>query len=754
MKTDFGLGSVALATAATIAIVQPAYAQTQVTGVQVNTTGVGIEVILNTDGDETPQTFLVRSRDALVATVINTQLRLPQGNAYIQENPYPGISSVTVRQLDPNSIRVVVRGTGSPPLGRILSDDDRGIALAYSPTSEDSAAPPPSSPSAARPDVLVPEPNISIDGLPASPGRPNINPAPPQLPRAVPPPVGDIAISNVAPYGRLVSLDTAERIPRLVLRDAPVRDVLALLARAAGYNLAYSGSGGEEDGDEEGMQLTISLDVENESVEDVFNNILQLSGLEANVRGRSIVVGPNLPDTARDVISRTLRLNQASLLQARNFLVANGAETIEVNTREQRRTFSIDENLPPEVITTLQTEVELLTASEGGEYEGDAALPLRGLLVTIDTRTNAITLVGEPRTVEVASTWLTQLDVRRRQVAVNVKILDINLLNTEDFNTSFSFGIDDTFVVVDNGSAIVNFGTVQPPSGPTTNNSLISPPVIDSPFRDAEPFVVPPSAPLGPNGNPLQPGITDFDPGETDVQVVDGQVITTRTSDTITFGLPSLFQFPDRFLANLQAQIVNGNAKILTDPTLVIQEGSTATVNLTNQVVQQVEIEFTDTDAGTRESRNVVFTDVGLTLTVNVDRIDDNGFVTLSVLPRVSAPTGQVELGDGQFATTVQERALQSGDIRLRDGQTLILSGIIQDSDRTTVSKVPILGDLPLIGSLFRSTNRQNQRQEVIVLLTPNVLLDDELSTFGYGYTPGPEAREMLQQQQNYYYGQ
>ncbi len=92
MKTDFGLGSVALATAATIAIVQPAYAQTQVTGVQVNTTGVGIEVILNTDGDETPQTFLVRSRDALVATVINTQLRLPQGNAYIQENPYPGIS--------------------------------------------------------------------------------------------------------------------------------------------------------------------------------------------------------------------------------------------------------------------------------------------------------------------------------------------------------------------------------------------------------------------------------------------------------------------------------------------------------------------------------------------------------------------------------------------------------------------------------------------------------------------------------------
>ncbi|MFM7368209.1 MAG: type II secretion system protein GspD, partial [Sphaerospermopsis kisseleviana] len=89
----------------------------------------------------------------------------------------------------------------------------------------------------------------------------------------------------------------------------------------------------------------------------------------------------------------------------------------------------------------------------------------------------------------------------------------------------------------------------------------------------------------------------------------------------------------------------------------------------------------------------------------------------------------------------ISERSLQSGLIRLRDGQTLILSGIIQDQDRATVNKVPILGDIPLIGSLFRSTNRENVRREVIVLLTPQVMDDTERSSYGYNYNPSPQVR-------------
>ena len=133
-----------------------------------------------------------------------------------------------------------------------------------------------------------------------------------------------------------------------------------------------------------------------------------------------------------------------------------------------------------------------------------------------------------------------------------------------------------------------------------------------------------------------------------------------------------------------------------------------------------------------------------MTVGVKIERIDDNGFVSLSVAPSVKAPAGEQDTGQG-FVTLISERSLQSGLVRMRDGQTLILSGIIQESDRVSISKTPILGDIPIIGSLFRRTNKNNQRNEVIVLLTPQVMDDSQGSSYGYNYTPSPEVRRMLQ---------
>jgi type IV pilus assembly protein PilQ len=59
---------------------------------------------------------------------------------------------------------------------------------------------------------------------------------------------------------------------------------------------------------------------------------------------------------------------------------------------------------------------------------------------------------------------------------------------------------------------------------------------------------------------------------------------------------------------------------------------------------------------------------------------------------------------------------------------------------------VPLLGDIPLLGALFRSTNRSKERKEVIVMVTPQVMSDNDRSTFGYGYTPGADVQRMLQQ--------
>lgn len=784
----------------------PAWAQTtQVTDVQLNPANGGINVVLKTSSGSRPQVFTTKRGTALVTDIINTQLRLPQGNTFRKDNPAPGIASVQINQLDSNSIRVTVTGSNNAPNAQPAGRNQNGITLSFTPSTGATAsaptppsaatptAPPAPAPAPApaqssqRPDVLVPNPEVTIDGQPAQPagnGQP-VNQAPPFLPRAVAPPVGDIAISNTDASPSTIDLATQERVPRLVLRDAPVREVLSLLARAAGLNLAYIGSEQAAGGQQgtaaspgQATSQTISLDIENEPVQDVFNYVLRLSGLEANRSGRTVFVGPKLPNATRDMVMRSLRLNQVSVGVALNFLVGLGAESAVSRERLVTSVSAVPVGNVAAPITQTQTTTETRLETQRVSFQDSNPL-LRGLQALGDERTNSITLIGSPRLIEMAIAQLTQLDIRRRQVAVNVKIIDVNLNNTQDFNTSFSFGIGNNFFASDGGAASLNFGGSRPATSTEAANSVTSTPTITNPITGSPflnpnssvsiPGTTPGTVVVDPNGNitrianpgsgsfyqptapsstnALQPGFTDITPATDNIitRNADGtSSITQGTLGTATTSLPSLYQFPRRLLASLQAQVTNGNAKILTDPTLIVQEGQQALVNLTQEVVGNITLQTTDTAAGSRTERRIDKQRVGLTLNVRVERIDDNGFVSLSVAPTVSAPSASQDTGNGQIVL-VSERSLTSGQIRLRDGQTLILSGIIQDQDRTTVSKIPILGDIPLIGALFRQTNKSNQRQEVIVLLTPQIMDDTENSSYGYNYTPSPQVRQMLE---------
>ena len=130
-----------------------------------------------------------------------------------------------------------------------------------------------------------------------------------------------------------------------------------------------------------------------------------------------------------------------------------------------------------------------------------------------------------------------------------------------------------------------------------------------------------------------------------------------------------------------------------------------------------------------------------------MERIDDNGFVTFNVSPTISSPQPAVQFqteAGPQFLTPISRREVSSGSIRVRDGQTLLLAGIIQEGETSTVTKVPILGDLPIIGALFRSSQTIGQRDEVIVMLTPEILDDSDQSTWGYSYTPSEEVDNIL----------
>lgn len=694
------LGSSILTSGAWVLLAtQPAFAQaTQVTNVRLNPSGQGVDVILETRDGDRPQIFTVSQGNTLVADVVNTQLALQDGNGFLQNSPAPGISSVVVSQLDANSVRVTVTGDAEAPSGQI-SQGNEGVVLSVSPSGQSSVAqqPSPETPEAAdsfddsetvaqrQPvaqtpdDVLVPNPQIEIDGVPI-PAPTQQNFTPPLQPRAVAPPVGDIAVSLVDTSPPAIDLGTGELVPRLVLRDAPVRDVLSLLARAAGLNVAYIGQDPAQGQDAAaapdgaGSEVRISLDIENEPVQDVFNYVLRISGLDANRTGRTIFVGPSLPNEARQLVTRNLRLNQVPVGTALNFLVGLGAETAVSRQRQVTFVSAIPVETGAEAGATVteqsaQTFTEERIETQRVDFEDSTPL-LRGLQVVGDERTNSVTLVGAPNQVEIATAQLAQLDVRRRQVAINLRIVDVDLLAIDRASTSFGFGINDTRVNVGGNRGLrVGF----------------------------------------------------LDPGT---------------------------EFERNLVADLELEVENQNAKILTDPTLVVQEGQTAELQLTEEVITNFEIERSGTGEDITQTVTVERTPAGLILQVQVDRIDDNGFISLSVAPSISAPTAveEVELLDNVVEITLlAERRLTSGQVRVRDGQTLILSGIIQDEDRAIVSKVPILGDIPILGALFRSTERENSRQEVIVILTPQILDDSDESTFGYSYTPQRETQQFLE---------
>ena len=593
---------------------------------------------------------------------------------------------------------------------------------------------------------MVPNPEIIIQGAPQAPGVPT-------LPRAVAPPVGDIAISNIDASAEKVKFERNITVPRVLLREASAREVLMTLANIAGYNVVFTSAQGETNA----TSQTVSLEFTNESVENIFNAVLLISGLQANRQGKTIFVGAQLPQGARNLISRTLRLNQVKAIAAATFLATQGAEYQRLVTQTE----DIVDPLTGRVIgrRDIPPTLEALTPQQ---TEGSkAALLLTGLRIAADDRLNSINLIGEARQVQIATSLLTQLDARRRQVVVNVKVIDVNLLNTDRFSSSFSFGFNDGFFVQDNGAAVVNFGNMNPPSSSTVSKpGAFAQPIVPlnnvfsgegtpalEPFFDVQdaPFsnitqgrvtdrntglVVPYARPnFGTFNNPFQPGATDADGGD--------------------FALPDLFQYPQRFLMTLQASIQTGNAKILTDPSLVVQEGQQATVKLTEKVLESVNTQV-DPLSGVRTTTPVL-AEAGLTLAVNVDQVDDNGFISLSVSPTIASPGSPIQFNSGGLTvntlTPLIRRELTSGLIRLRDGQSLILSGIIQEKQQSSETKVPILGDIPILGALFRSRTNSNSRSEVIILLTPKIIEDSATSTLGINYQPGQDAAEVLQRQ-------
>ena len=112
-------------------------------------------------------------------------------------------------------------------------------------------------------------------------------------------------------------------------------------------------------------------------------------------------------------------------------------------------------------------------------------------------------------------------------------------------------------------------------------------------------------------------------------------------------------------------------------------------------------------------------------------RITANGYVTMDV-----TQTANDLQGFTSFNAPIINQRQASTTVAVKDGETIILGGIIRTTVTATVNKIPLLGDIPILGNIFRSTSHEKQKTELLVFLTPRIVTSDA------------DARKLRQQQQ------
>ena len=602
--------------------------------------------------------------------------------------PELGIQSVSLDGSGSSYSLSVIPMPGLPLARPVVSADGLNLILAF--------------PTATQASLQSNRLDLSQPGAVALPTY-----APPLQARAVAPPLGDMAVGTMT-LRNPGYVNVSGPSVTMTLKNAPAKDALMALAQMGGYGFVFvedSPAQGGANPAPAGLR-TVSISFRGESFSRALNSTLLAAGLQGKKEGNMIFAGPNaLTKSFGAQMSKVYRLNQVGPNAAADYLANLGASVTKTNTITTSVTQGGDQNQPSGAPNSATTQSSTITNVEA---YGASTGPLIGLRATTDTRLSTITLVGDIAIVLIAEQYLRQLDLRQRQVALSVKILDVGLSNDNQIANSFAFKSGNTFILNDNGALSATFGSAT---------------------LTAKPGVANPGA-----------------------------------------------KYPDQsFIDSLNAVILSSSTKVLASPTLILSENpeqiqKDTSVNDENKlnasskfsgpigrfysneafitVGEQVVTSFTTQDSATGAPPTClpVFSNAGLTFGARVSRIDDNGFVTFSLSPEISAVAGvPISVGNCGSIRTVNKRRLDTGSLRVRDGQTLLLTGVISDDVQATVSKWPILGDIPLIGQFFRSSGTNRKKSELVIMVTPRVVNDVEGGSYGYGYQPSsPQAREFM----------
>jgi type IV pilus secretin PilQ/predicted competence protein len=322
----------------------------------------------------------------------------------------------------------------------------------------------------------------------------------------------------------------------------------------------------------------------------------------------------------------------------------------------------------------LVTEVVTLNFAKVAEAQASVnnMLSSRGRL-TVDSRTNTIIITDSRSNVEQIKKAVNRLDKITPQVLIEAKVIETNL------NDSLDLGI--------NWNISASASAAQRPIiWPFTKNSDEDDDFTPTSFPDATD--------------------SDFSFG-------------TLNASSLSAALDVIYN--------------DSSTKILSTPQLTTVDNNTATIDvLTRTPVPNYSY---NSDTGAWEISGFEYINYGVMLEVT-PQINEKGFITLTVKPEVSEKVQDITFSSSGSGSTAQIPELNTQTtetkVMVKSGETLVIGGLIKEKEVERVDKIPILGDIPLLGYFFKHKSTENVKKNLMIFITPTIVtpqLDEEKKT-------------------------
>jgi general secretion pathway protein D len=330
------------------------------------------------------------------------------------------------------------------------------------------------------------------------------------------------------------------------------------------------------------------------------------------------------------------------------------------------------------------------TGAQGGGQAGTQAAAPQSGMVQADAASNALLISAPDAVFAHIRSIVEKLDVRRAQVYVEALIVEITADKAAEFGIQWQ-SVPDLSSPESRGIGGTNF------SGTGTGANIIDAAI---------------------NLGTLGPGIN--------VGVVRGQVTIPGVGTVTNLAMLA------------RALETDANANILSTPNLLTLDNEEARIVI-GQNVPFITGQYAQTGSATTATpfQTIERRDVGLTLRVK-PQISEGGTVRLQIYQEASS----VRDSTNAAGVITDKRAIES-TVLVDDGQIVALGGLVQDSTRAGIEKVPLLGDIPLLGLLFRYETRRQSKTNLMVFLRPVVLRDSA----SYGGLTAERYRQMLGEQ-------